>query len=95
MTGWQVQEMWERDSAALWERQNRPDPAEKQMEAAAADMLDGNQWLDYATDRLYEAVAELGGTPMADRVESLVNQVEDLRIELKSLADKYRKGVRE
>ena len=95
MNGWQIQAMYERDTEALWERISAPDPAEKQMKAASKTMIEGCEFLNIATDRLYEAVAELYETPMADKVESIVNQIEDLRIDLKMLAEKYGKGVRE
>lgn len=95
MNGWQVQTMYERDTEALWERVSAPDPAERQMAQAARSMIDGCQFLNIGTDRLFEAVQALDDTPMADVVSSLANQIEDLRVELVMLAEKYRKGVRE
>ena len=95
MNGWQLQEMYERDTEALWERLNAPDPAAERMAKASISMSEGCQFLNIGTDRLFEAVLELDDTPMGDKVASLANQIEDLRIELVMLAEKYRKGVRE
>ena len=95
MTGWQVQEMWEQDTAALWERLNAPDPAEKQMKAAAVDMQMANNLIDQAENNLVSAIAELSDTPMEDKVNSLLDALMDLRIEIRLLAEKYERGERE
>lgn len=81
-------------AAAEWERITAPDPAADKMESAAISISEGCQFLNIGTDRLVEAVHELEGTPMQDVVASILNQVEDLRIELRILAEKYAKGVR-
>ena len=95
MTGWEVQEMWEAEAAAEWERINAPDPAEREMEQAAVEMKKGADLIDKAENALLDAVSRLDGYPMADRVESLLNDLMDLRIDIKSLADKYERGLRE
>lgn len=95
MTGWEVQEMWEAEAAAEWERINAPDPAEREMEQAAVEMKKGADLIDKAENALLDAVSSLDGYPMADRVESLLNDLMDLRIDIKSLADKYERGLRE
>ena len=95
MNGWQVQAMYERDTEALWERLTEPDPAADQMITASVSMAEGCEFLNIATDRLFDAVHELDETPMGDEVASMANEIEDLRIRLRMLADKYRKGVRE
>ena len=95
MNGWQVQAMWEADAAAEWERLNAPDPCEKQMKSAAVDITEASHFVDIAEDRLGEATAELYGTPMEAVVESWLDQLENIRFELKSLAEKYGRGERE
>ena len=95
MTGWEVQEMWEADAAAEWERLNAPDPAELEMEQAAVEMKKGADLIDKAENALVDAVSRLDGYPMADRVESLLNDLMDLRVDIESLADKYERGLRE
>ena len=95
MTGWEVQEMWEAEAAAEWERINAPDPAEREMEQAAVEMKKGADLIDKAENALLDAVSSLDGYPMSDRVESLLNDLMDLRIDIKSLADKYERGLRE
>lgn len=95
MTGWQVQEMWERDAAAEWERITAPDPCEKQMENAAVGMKDSAKLIDTAENRLINAIRYLRNTPMEDRVNSILNGIMDLRCELEILASKYERGERE
>ena len=95
MTGWEVQEMWEADAAAEWERLNASDPAELEMEQAAVEMKKGADLIDKAENALVDAVSRLDGYPMADRVESLLNDLMDLRVDIESLADKYERGLRE
>lgn len=95
MTGWQVQEMWERDTAALWERLNAPDPAEKYMQAAAVDMRQATSLIDKAENYLVGAIGKLSDTPMEDKVNSLLNSLMDLRIDIRQLAEKYERGERE
>ena len=95
MTGWEVQEMWESETNALWERLNEPDPCEKEMHDAAADMKKSGKMIDKAEDLLVGAVSSLSGTPMEDRVQSLLDSLIDLEYEIRTLADKYEKGVRE
>ena len=36
MTGWQVDAMWEAESARIWEEMNAPDPMEGKMISAAS-----------------------------------------------------------
>ena len=95
MNGWQIQAMYERDTEALWERISAPDPAEKQMQNASVGMGDASYLMDMAEERMLSAVRYLRNTPMEDKVNDLINALDDLRVEIRSLADKYRKGVRE
>ena len=95
MTGWEVQEMWERDTAALWERLNAPDPAEKYLEEASKSLKVAVQEADKAADSIAEAAAVLSGWPMQYKLDDLVEAVENIRIEVNRLAEMYGRGVRE
>ena len=95
MTGWQVQAMWEADAAAEWERINEPDPAEKQMKEAAGSLTKGLEDIDKGLDWLADAVSKLDETPMADKVQSFLDSLENLANELEFLKNHYERGERE
>lgn len=95
MTGWEVQAMWEADTAALWERLNAPDPYEREMHDAALDMRLAIEMLNKAEDYLADAVADLSGTPMEDRIQSFLNDLEDLHSDINYQKNKYERGERE
>lgn len=73
-----------------WEELTAP-PPEKVLNAAkeinAADGL-----MDQAGNRLINAINEVSGTTMEDRIESFLNQLEDLRIDLINLKEKMERG---
>lgn len=95
MNGWQVQAMWEADAAAEWERLNAPDPCEKEMQKAAVDLRFATDLMDKAENSLYDALSELSETPMEDKVTSFLDDLQNLRIALQELAEKYGRGQRE
>ena len=95
MTGWEVQEMWEADTNAEWERLNEPDPFEKQMETAAKSIRSATECLDKATSLLLDAVSDLYETPMEDRIASFYDQLRELRMDLNRIAERYERGERE
>ena len=94
MTGWEVQAAYEAECAAIWEELNAPDPCEKEMQSAAVDMKAAIDLMDKAEDQLCGAISELSGTPMEDVVTAFFNQLTDLRIDLRVLAEKYERGYR-
>ena len=94
MTGWEVQALKEAEDARIWEELNAPDPYEKQMEDSAREMRLAVEMIDKAENYLVDAIAAVNGTPMEDRVSSLLNDLEDLHIDIVLLAEKYQKGVR-
>lgn len=95
MNGWQVQAMWEADAAAEWERINAPDPAERQMKKAADSLDVALDNLDCVLDWIADAVSKLEETPMADKVQSFLDDFENLSNGLKALKDHYERGERE
>ena len=95
MTDWQLQEMWENDAAAEWERITAPDPFAKQMKNASVGMKDSAKLIDTAEDRLMMAIRYLRNTPMADRVISILDGIMDLHSDLEFMASKFERGERE
>lgn len=93
---WQLDLMWEGESARIWEEQNAPDPYETQMKNAAIDMkcACGDTGISKAIYYLMDAQEELKGTPMEDKVGSLIEVLEDIECDIRSLAEKYGKGKR-
>ena len=94
MTGYEVQALKEAEDARIWEELNAPDPYEKQMTDAALDMRLAVEMISKAEDYLMDAVSAVSGTPMEDRVSSLLNDLEDLKFSIRMLAENYQKGVR-
>ena len=94
MTGWQVDAMWEAESARIWEEMNAPDPMEGKMISAASALANAIQHLDKATDWVAEAAYDLTGSPMEHVVGSFEEQMESILRELKALKEKYERGVR-
>lgn len=94
MKGWQVQAMWEAESARIWEEMNKPDPCEGKMLEAAASLQVAIKHLDKAADWLADAASELMGTPMEDVVSSYTMQLENFLCDLKKLHEKYGRGER-
>lgn len=95
MTGWQVQAMWEADAAAEWERINAPDPAEREMKDAAESLQAALDNIDIGLDWIADAVSKLEETPMADKVQSFLDDFEKLANALEVLKDHYERGERE
>lgn len=95
MTGWQVQAMWEADTAAEWERQNAPDPEEGRLKSSAVSLKAALGNMCLGLDSLYEAVEVLTGTPMEDSVQSMIDGFEAMINVLESTKNKYERGVRE
>lgn len=95
MSGWQVQEMWEADTAAEWERLNEPDPAEEQMRWAAEWIWKAVESMGRSADWLGDAANELYDTPMANKVLSYQDEIQNLIVGLKNLKEHYERGERE
>lgn len=95
MNGWQVQAMWEADAAAEWERINAPDPAEREMKDAAESLQAALDNIDSGLDWIADAVSKLDELPMADKVQSFLDDFENLANGLKTLKDHYERGERE
>lgn len=87
-----VDAMWEADAAAEWERINTPTEEEEALKEAALSMTEAEDHMAEAIDLMLDAIKAAEGTVAEDRIVSLMDGLEDLRIEIKFLADKVRKG---
>lgn len=92
MNEWQVQEMFERETADLWERLNAPDPDSERLQNAAQRIKCGLDSIDNGLDWLADAIQVLDGTPMADKVQSFLDSFENLVNDLEELNDKFERG---
>ena len=92
MNEWQVQEMFERETADLWERLNAPDPDSEMLQNAAQRIKCGLDSIDNGLDWLADAIRVLDGTPMADKVQSFLDSLEKLANDLEELNDKFERG---
>ena len=90
-----VDAMWEADAAAEWERLNAPDPMENEMKEAAEQIKFGLDSVDAGLDFFAKAVSALGESPMADRVQSFLNDFESLANKLEELKNHFERGERE
>ena len=86
--------MYESYVAQEWERVSAPDPLAGVMEKASYGMRAAVEQMQKAEDSLAEAVNELRDTPLEDQVASLLNQLEDLRVDISLLAWRFRNGER-
>ena len=94
MNGWQVSVMYENAIANEWEQITAPDPFAEQMEKASFGMKEAVDHLSKAEDALADAIEELKDTPLEDQVASLLDSLEDVRVEISILAYRFKKGVR-
>ena len=94
MNNWQLDIIRDQMDSEAWRRLNEADPCTKQMENASVSLTEAVQFINIAENRLADAMAEVFDTPMEYRIGSFLDQLQDLKIDLKSLAEKYRKGER-
>ena len=104
MKNWQIEvmnhdvdSMWGADAAAEWERINAPDPDpyENILKAAAKDMIPAINQLRKAIEELLGATAYLYETPMLAKVDSYIESLEDIEIDLKMMKERWERGERE
>lgn len=73
-----------------WEELTAPPP--EKVTNAALEINAAAGLMDQAGNRLINAINEVSGTTMEDRIESFLNQLEDLRIDLINLKEKMEGG---
>lgn len=95
MNAWQLDLMAETERSQAWERLNAPDPCAKQLKNAAVSIKQALQTISHAENQLADAMTEVFDTPMEMKIGSYLDSLQDIRIDLKELAEKYERGERE
>lgn len=95
MNAWQIEAMIGRECAEAWEKLNAPDPYAIPLAAAGKELLTGVSLVEVAEDYLVYAMDRLKDSPMEAKIGSLLDQLQDLRCDIKTLGNTYAKGVRE
>ena len=94
MNNWQLQNVRDQMDAVAWTLLNASDPAEQALKRASVSLNETAGFLTISTDRLLEASEILKGTPMQDKLLSLLNDVESIESEIRKLKTKYERGER-
>ena len=95
MNNWQLQSVKEQIDFIAWQMINAPDPAEQLLKRSSVRLNEAAGFLNISTDRLIEASETLKGTPMQDKILSLVNEIESIECSIRALKAKYERGERE
>lgn len=89
-----MMDAYERNMERRWEQMNAPDPAESMMQDAAESLEAALHNIGSGLDWISDAVSKLGDYPMADKVQSFLNDFEELANQLETLKDHYERGER-
>ena len=95
MKDWQLDLLKSQEDAEAWRKLNEPDPCEKQMQTASVSLLEATRFLSAAECRLADAMAEVFDTPMEYKIGSYLDALQELWTEVRTLSEKYKRGVRE
>ena len=85
----------ESERSRVWEELNAPDPFAEYMKVASKYVLVSASHISVAEDQLANAYHLLEGSPMQKAIGAYIEKLSDMRFELKSLAEKYERGIRE
>ena len=91
MTDAQLDRSFEDACARQWEEENEI-PYEHELWDASVDLRLADAELDKVSGYILDAINDLRNTPMQERLESLLNALEDVQTDMKMLADKYARG---
>ena len=95
MKDWQIDAMIGNYDMKLWAEQNAPDPLEDTLLVASVGLFAAIQNMDKAIEHLMFVKDDLRGTPMEDKIVSFVDEIENTKVALKGLYDKFSTGRRE
>lgn len=95
MNGWQVELMVANAASELWESLNEPDALEKELKEAAKELKKGAELIDEGLDRVSDSIAILSETPMADKLQGILETFEGLLYEIGQMRDHFERGERE
>ena len=76
-----------------WEKMNADDPFEERYKSASICLDDAYEHMCEALDNIAEALREVDGTDASERVEELLDDLNDLEIDVNILRKKLKKGV--
>ena len=95
MNDWQIQSVKDQIDYVAWSLLNASDPAEQFLKQASVKLNETAGFLNISSDRLLEASEILKGTPMQDKLLSIVSSIEDIETHIRALKNKYERGERE
>ena len=95
MNAWQLEAMKDQMDTKAWNELNAPDPCERQLKTCSVSLINATMILSSVESQLADAMAEVFDTPMEAKIGSYLDEVENIRYYIKSLAETYGKGVRE
>lgn len=102
MNAWQIEvmnhdaeQMAQAVAAEEWERLNAADPIAELLKATAKDMEEPIEALGKAIEELLKASAYLYDTPVIAKVDSYVDSLENIKIDLKMMKEHWERGERE
>lgn len=87
-----VDNLWESESARIWEEQNAPSKDESKYLAAAKELEKAIKALDQVIDALVEAENAADGVPLADKVAFFARDFEDRQCDLKRMMEKAQRS---
>lgn len=88
----EVQEMWEVESARIWENICAPHPDAGKLEKVSTSLARAVSKIGEAEDVLALVVKEISGTTGEDRITSLLNDLEDLNVQINEMRKKFKRG---
>lgn len=95
MNNWQIDILKDQNDTAAWNELNAPDPAENAMKAAAKKLDESAEHLFTGGILIMSAARAVEGLPMEDRILSFIESIDNIRMDLKALAEKYKRGERD
>ena len=95
MNAWQLDAYKGAMDSQAWEALNAPDPCARQLKTCSVSIKEATQFICIAETRLADAMTEVFDTPMEAKIGSFLDDLQDLRCDLKALAEIYERGERE
>ena len=83
-----IDQMYEAESARIWEDKNAPDPNERKHLAAVSSLKLAVALLEDVTDYISQGAQEAEGLPLEKKLEFYIGDFEDRICDLKRIIDK-------
>ena len=88
-----IDQMYEAESARIWEELNAPDPNESKYRAAAGSLKKAAEALNAVLDNLAQGVEDAAGLPLSDKIAFYLNDFEDRQCDIKQIMERALRGV--